>query len=189
MDGTAREALTRTTTRAARALLVLAVAAVALVATSGTASAAGGVSGVVSCYKDNFDGSYTVVVGYRSSYPGTVTLPFGPTNRTYPERLQGAQPTVFQPGTHHAAFTVRITNADLYANARWELDGTVLRYSSLVTYATVCPSSTQMPADGNGSGPVVALAAAGLVGTVAVVRSRRRAAATAEATAPEATDA
>jgi hypothetical protein len=186
MEGTTRKALTRTTTRAARVLLALGVAAVALVATPGTASATGGARGIVSCYTDNHDGSYTVVVGYTSSYSSAVTRPLGRTNQTFPTRLQGSQPTVLQPGTHHAAFTVRLTNADLYQNARWELDGTVLQYSSLATYATVCPSSTQMPADGNGSGPVIALAAAGLVGAVAVVRSRRRAAATTE---PEATDA
>ncbi|MGY1705902.1 hypothetical protein ACI79C_15155 [Geodermatophilus sp. SYSU D00697] len=189
MEGTTSKALTRATTRIARLLLALGVAAVALVVTPGTASATGGVTGIVSCYTDNLDGSYTVVVGYTSSYPDTVTLPLGPTNQAYPTRLQGAQPTVFKPGTHHAAFTVQITNADLWANARWELDGTVLQYNSLVSYATVCPSSTQMPADGNGSGPVIALAAAGLVGAVAVVRSRRRAAATTEPAAPEVTGA
>ncbi|MGY1639574.1 hypothetical protein ACI782_00370 [Geodermatophilus sp. SYSU D00703] len=189
MEGTTRKARARTTTRTARVILALGVTAVALVAAPGTASAAGGVTGIVSCYTDNLDGSYTVVVGYRSSYASPVTLPLGPANQTYPTRLQGAQPTVLQPGTHHAAFTVRITNADLWANARWELDGTVLQYNSMVSYATVCPSSTQMPADGNGSGPVIALAAAGIVGAVAVARSRRRAAATTEPTEAEATGA
>ncbi|RFU22255.1 hypothetical protein [Geodermatophilus marinus] len=181
MQGTQDTPLARATARLARALLVAALAAVALVAAPGTAGATGGVRGIVDCYTDHRDGSYTVVVGYVSTYGAPVTIARGSRNQAHPTRLQGVQPTTFQPGTHHGAFTVRITNADLYGDARWVLDGTTLRYQPSMTYSKVCPSATQMPADGNGTGPVIALAAAGLVGAFALHRSRRRGAAAAPA--------
>ena len=43
------------------------------------------------------------------------------------------------------------------------------------TSATACPSAAELPADGNGAGWTIALAAAALVGTVALQQERRRA--------------
>jgi hypothetical protein len=42
--------------------------------------------------------------------------------------------------------------------------------------ASACPPSTELPEAGNGTGPAIALGAAGLVGVVVVQRARRRAA-------------
>ena len=87
----------------------------------------------------------------------------------------GQQPKQFATGTVHGVWTVRLTHAEIfYQNARWVLNGTTLQYSYYVQYATVCPPTTQLPADGNGTGTAVALGAAGVVGAAVLVRFRRR---------------
>jgi hypothetical protein len=55
----------------------------------------------------------------------------------------------------------------------WHLDGTNL--AARLDPATACPPSTELPEEGNGTGPAIALVVAGLVGAVGVQRARRRA--------------
>jgi hypothetical protein len=55
----------------------------------------------------------------------------------------------------------------------WHLDGTNL--AARPGSATACPSAEELPADGNGAGWAIALAASALVGTVALQQERRRA--------------
>jgi hypothetical protein len=164
----------------ARAALVAVFAVVALVAAPGTASAAGTVTPILDCYQQHSDGSWTVVVGYVNSTGSTQRIPYGYRNAAYPSKFQSVPPTTFKPGTQHGVFTVQVTLSDLYANARWELDGHVLNYLAAGTASSVCPPSAALPADGNGTGPVIALAIAGVVGGIAVQRVRRRAQATAD---------
>jgi hypothetical protein len=150
---------------------------VASAADTGTSTATGTVKPILDCYKDNGDGSWTAVIGYVNSSGGTRKIPYGSLNMGYPAKFQGLQPTTFKNGTQHGVFVARITASDLWSNARWELDGSVLNYQASFTSSATCPSSTQMPADGNGAGPVIALAVAGAAGAVVVHRVRRRTAA------------
>jgi hypothetical protein len=160
----------RGTARAGRVALAVGVAAVGLLATPGTASAQGRVTPVLDCYVDNRDGSWTAVFGYQNTTSTTVTIPVGPDNKVTPTTYGTPQPTTFAPGLHHGAFSVTVTRG---AGPMWHLDQDNLAARKKSTSA--CPSSTELPSDGNGTGPAIALAVAGVVGAVAVHRSRRRA--------------
>jgi hypothetical protein len=173
MAGTSRKTGSRIRARFARFAAIGVIAALSLVFTPGVASAAPGVAPVVNCYRDNGDGTFWVVLGYKNTYPTTKTFT-GSQNQVYPTSI-GGQPTTFYPGTYNGQWTVRLTWAQIFQqDARWILDGTTLKYSQYVQYATVCPPTTQLPADGNGTGTAVALGAAGLVGAAALYRFRRR---------------
>jgi hypothetical protein len=156
--------------RAVRVSLAVGVAAVGLVAAPGTAAAQGTVTPVLDCYVDNRDGSWTAVFGYRNTTAGPVTIPVGPDNKVTPTTYGTPQPTTFQPGLHHGVFSVTVTRG---AGPMWHLDQDNL--AARRRSAPVCPSSTELPSEGNGTGPAIALAVAGAVGAVAVHRSRRRA--------------
>jgi hypothetical protein len=164
----------RLRTRTGRAALVAVIALVALVASPGMASATGTytVRPVLNCYTENADHSWTVVVGYVNSSRKTVDIPRGPANQAYPAKFASLPPTSFTPGTVQGAFTAVLSVSDLYAGARWVLDGYTLDYRAAATSSRVCPSSTELPAQGNGLGPAIGLAAAAVVGAVLVRRSR-----------------
>jgi hypothetical protein len=153
-----------------RAALVAVVAVVALVATPGAASARGTVVPLLDCVVTDEDGSWTAVFGYRNTASSRVHIPTGPRNKVTPATVGTPQPTTFQPGTHRGVFTVPVPRG---AGPMWHLDGTNL--AARLGTATACPPSTQMPAEGNGTGAAIALVAAGLAGAVAVQRARRRA--------------
>lgn len=174
MAGTSRRSGPRLRATAGRLALIGVIAVLATAFTPGTASAAGSVTPIVDCYRNNNDGTMWVVVGYDN--PGTKrTIAYGTANQVYPTRLQGQQPKQFAEGTVHGAWRVLLTYDEIfYQNARWVLDGTTVRYSQYVQYATVCPPSTVLPADGNGIGTAVAVGGAGVVGAVMLVRFRRR---------------
>ena len=181
MAGTSRKTGSRIRTGSVRLAAIGMVAALATIFTTGTASAAGEVAPIVDCYRDNGDGTFWVVLGYQGPANGQKTYNYGAANQVYPTRLQGQQPKTFAAGTVHGAWTVKLTYAEIFQqNARWVLNGTTLQYSHYVQYATVCPPSTVLPADGNGTGTAVALGAAGAVGAVMLYRFRRRLARTAD---------
>jgi hypothetical protein len=169
MDGStstvrpARAALTR-------AALVALIAVVGLLALPGTASAKGTVVPLLDCVVVNRDGSWTAVFGYRNTSSSPVSIPRGAQNKVTPVRYGTPQPTTFEPGTHHGAFTVPVSRG---AGPMWHLDGTNL--AARLGSATACPPSTELPEEGNGTGPAIALVAAGVVGAVVVQRARRRA--------------
>jgi hypothetical protein len=173
MAGTSRKTGSRLRARFARVAAIGVIAALALVFTPGVASAGPGVTPLVDCYRDNRDGTFWVVLGYKSTYSSTTTFT-GSANKVYPTSISG-QPTTFYPGTYHGQWTVRLTHSQIFdQDARWILNGTTLTYSEQVQYATVCPPTTQLPADGNGTGTAVALGAAGVVGAAMIFRFRRR---------------
>ena len=157
--------------RALRPILALGVATVGLVALPGPASAspAGTVTPVLDCYVDNRDGSWTAVFGYRNTAATPVTIPVGPDNKVTPTTYGTPQPTTFQPGLHHAAFSVTVTRG---AGPMWHLDQDNL--AARRTSGSACPSPTELPSEGNGTGPAIVLSVAGAVGAVAVHRARRR---------------
>jgi hypothetical protein len=180
MDGLSRSSTARRLrARAARGALVAVIALVGLVASPGTASATGThtVKPVLNCYTQNADDSWTVVVGYVNSSRKRVDIPRGPLNQAHPSTFASLPPTSFQPGTVNGAFTAELSLADLYAGARWVLDGYTLDYRAAASSSRVCPSSTELPAQGNGLGPSIGLAGAGVVGAVLVWRARARTAA------------
>ena len=152
-----------------RAALVVVIAVMGLLALPGTASAAGEVVPVLNCTKPAAGGGFTAVVGYDNPSGQTVTVPYGKQNRIVSGRYDGAQPTVFRAGRHDGAFTVTITTS----SATWTLGRTLLLLKP--SEAPACPASTELPEEGNGTGPAIALLAAGLVGGVMVQRARRRA--------------
>jgi len=153
-----------------RAVLVAAVAVMSLVATPGVASARGTVVPLLDCVVTNGDGSWTAVFGYENTSSSPVRIPTGPRNKVTPAPVGSPQPTTFQPGTHRGAFAVPVARG---GGPMWHLDGTNL--AARLGSATACPSAEELPANGNGAGWTIALAAATLVGTVALQRERRRA--------------
>jgi hypothetical protein len=177
-DAVARTSTTtgsRIRARLARLAAVGVITALSVLAVPGTASAAGSVAPIVDCYRDNGDGTFWIVLGYDNTTGSSKTYAYGTANQVYPTRLQGQQPATFAKGTVHGAWRVQLTYSEIfYQNARWILNGTTLQYSQYVQYATVCPPSTVLPADGNGIGTAVAVGGAGVVGAFVLVRFRRR---------------
>lgn len=183
MAGTSRKTASRTGARFARLGAIGVIAALTMIFSPGTASATGTVAPIVDCYRDNGDGTFWVVLGYNNTTGKQQVYSYGTTNQVYPTRLQGQQPKQFANGTVHGAWTVRLTWSEIFQqDARWVLNGQTLRYSYYVQYATVCPPTTVLPADGNGTGTAVALGAAGVVGAAVVYRFRRRIARMADGT-------
>jgi len=174
MDGRS-STVRRVRARLTRAALVAVVAVAGLLALPGTASAAWKVEPTLDCHMANADGSRTLVFGHTSYTWGVWNVPHGKKNDVFPSRLQGTQPTAFPSGTVHGAFTARVTAAELRSGARWELEGFVLDFSAAIRSTSPCPASTELPEEGNGTGPAFALLGAGLVGVVVVQRARRRA--------------
>lgn len=180
---------------AAAGLVVLATPAVAsatTITTSPTPATAtaslGTVTPLLDCYTRNADGSYTALLGYTSTYSATRTITSGSSANTFnPTRYNGAQPSSFTTGTHHAAFSVKVLAADIPGGVTWTLDGHVLDYAAEASKSGICSPGTSLPAEGNGTGWTIALVAAGAVGAGALVQTRRR---TARAAVPgEARDA
>jgi hypothetical protein len=170
--GTSTTTGTRIRARLARLTMIGVMVALATVVTPGTASAAG-VTPSMDCYTLHADKSRTLVLAYTNSGPATRTIPLGSKNRLRPAGVDGGQPTSFAPGTTHAAFTVRVTEAELFKGV-WELDGTTLSLERGVKFSPRCPADTELPADGNGIGTAVAVGGAGAVGAVVLIRFRRR---------------
>jgi hypothetical protein len=154
---------------------VLAVLVAVLVsATPGIASATTGtVTPLLDCYARNSDSSYTVILGYTNPNPGTTNIPIGTNNSTFPTSYQSQMPTKFASGTHHAVLTVRVSQYDVYNNARWYLDGHTLNYLSAANASGIC-TAEQLPALGNGALMAGVLLVAGLVGFLMIRRIRRR---------------
>ena len=98
------------------------------------------------------------------------TVERGRYNDMSPDQFDGTQVTRFAPGPHPGAFSVRVPAS--VSGVRWPILGTTVTADR--TSSTRCPSSTELPADGNGMGVVIALAAAGAVGGTSVYVSRRR---------------
>jgi hypothetical protein len=108
------------------------------------------------------------VLGYRNDGTATEHFRGSADNALAPARYDGAQPTKFDSGTHHGAFTVPVASGSL----SWTLEGTTVVVSAS---SPACPPGSDLPADGNGTGPAIALVGAGVVGVLAVWRARRRA--------------
>ena len=183
MDGaSSRSNVRRRRGRLARAALVPVVTALGLVAGTGTASAAGTVTPVLNCTSPAPGGGFTAVVGYDNGTGQEVTIPYGKQNRIVAGSYDRVQPTVFAAGRHDGAFTVTIGSS----SATWTLGQTLLLLKP--SEAPACPSPTELPEEGNGTGPAIVLVLAGVFGVVTVDRVRRRALAGAGAGAEQGRD-
>jgi hypothetical protein len=186
MDGLSRSWSTRRGHgRIPRVALVAVTAVVALLAVPGTASAAGGdgsVTPILDCLRQNTNGTVTAILGYTNSARTAENIPAGTWNTISPTNYNGPQPTTFASGTKHGAYTVTMTKSEYGGGPSWFLDGKFAFFgSSWAAGVATCPASTSLPEDGNGTGPAIALALAGVIGAVTLQRVRRRALATREA--------
>ena len=161
----------RTATRGA---LAAAAVAVAVVATPGVASAGGTITPLVDCYTTS-GSQTTLVLGYANTKGSSANYDVGGnSNHWTPAQYDGDQPGTFDVGVHHGVYQVTLPSSAL-STTSWTLGSTTVNIGSAARAAGTCPAGTTLPATGNGTGPAIALAAAGLVGVVAVRRSRRRA--------------
>jgi hypothetical protein len=170
--------------RATRAALVAVIALVGLLAAPGAAVAApapsptatGFVKPVLDCVRKNTDGTYTAILSTTNSSKSTINVPVGTWNRIEPSKANGKQPSLIEPGTVRGAYTVTMTQSEYMGGSYWFLDGSFAYFGWAWTQnGPFCPPSSELPEEGNGTGPAIALAAAGLVGGVMVHRANRRA--------------
>jgi hypothetical protein len=132
---------------------------------------------LVTCVTQSQDGRFTAVFGYHNRTNSVVTVRRGDENNVDP--TTGTPPEIFQPGVHQGVFSA---SAPTDMRIEWELfDSEARAYSST---GPSCGQEVQLPADGNGTGTVVALGAAGLFGAAVLYRSRRRIAHAADGAAP-----
>jgi len=158
---------------AARLAAVAALTAASLLAAPGTASAYGTVSPLLDCVVTNGNGTYTAVLGYANTTGRRQSIPVGTYNMLTPSWVDQVQPTTFSSGTHHGVFTVTLSWIDLLFRPSWRLSGDSVDYSDVTS--NTCPSSTEMPSAGNGTGTALGLLAAGVVGAFLIRRYARRA--------------
>ncbi len=162
----------RGASRATRPGVVAAVALTVVLATPGAASAHyGWIKPLVTCVTPVQSGYWTAVFGYTNTQSSTVVVHRGNNNDMGPDTFDGQQPQQFSPGTRQAVFTVKVPSS--VKEVQWQVLGVhgVARRDT----SSQCPSSTPLPADGNGLGLVIALVGSGAVagGSAWVARRRR----------------
>ncbi|WNV75136.1 hypothetical protein [Geodermatophilus sp. DSM 44513] len=182
MDGSTRPSPARRLRASVTQLaLVTVLAGAVLAATPGTAEARGQVQPTLDCARANPDGTHTVVFGYTNKTAQSVTIRVGRENKITPKRHDGKQPTTFAAGEQRGAYSITVNAKEWRHGASWALDGHTVSvgpngvYGGSSSKATTCPSSTELPEEGNGTGPAIVLVLAGVVGGVAVHRVNRRA--------------
>jgi|SRR4051794_16646757 len=162
-----------------RLALVLLLAVAGPIAPAGAAAAADSTPvPLLNCVIPQSSGGFTAVLGYSNSSGTTVRMPLGAKNKFTPTRYDGNQPTTFLPGEHRGVFSVRVT----HPSVKWMLGSTKLPLDAAA--APRCPPSTEMPEEGNGTGPAVALLAAGALGVLLIRRLRNRLSTAAPIAAP-----
>jgi hypothetical protein len=75
---------------------------------------------LLTCVRDNGDGTFTAYFGYNNRNDYTVNISYGNRNRVIPGIIVPGQPTDFSPGQHHSVFSV-----DFQIAAMWILDGRI----------------------------------------------------------------
>jgi hypothetical protein len=157
--------------RSARLLLVVLAGVLVMLAAPPAGASTGDydVVPVLNCVRDNPDGTYTAVLGYVNSTGRAVSIPIGSDNQITPVSKDKGQPTSFSSGELKGVFAITAPDKSQFV---WHLDATNLKIRSSATPA--CSASTQLSADGNGTGVVVGLLAAAGVGLLVVRRVVRR---------------
>jgi LPXTG-motif cell wall-anchored protein len=165
--------------RANAVRLALAVAALAVVAVAGSVLAAKpatatwtSMSGTPSCgcvLRNADNTQYKAVFGYDNPTQYVGRIEAGDNNSVYPKSAGGTPTTDFQPGDHPASFVTGWVDRD--TTVAWNVgDKTATADWSKPT----CGRQISLPATGNGSGPIVALAASLLIAAGVVLVRRRR---------------
>ncbi|WP_229071072.1 hypothetical protein [Actinoplanes sp. DH11] len=164
---------------ASGAALVAAIATVLVLNSTPAAATWQSFGGTPTCdcvVQDSKTGSYRAVFGYVNTTKNTGKIDAGANNRVV---LTGSTRTVdakvttrFDPGTHKAAFATGWISKD--TKITWTVGGkTVVAHWNKPT----CGRDVSLPAGGNGSGPLLALVVAGLVGGGVYLWRKRRPAA------------
>ncbi len=155
---------------AAAALLAVAVGGAVIAARPATATWTT-MSGTPTCdcVLRSEDGKrYKAVFGYVNPTRHVGRISSGDNNTVLPKSAGGTQATEFEPGTHRAAFASGWV--DKSTEVVWSVGA---KKVSANWSKPTCGGHVSLPADGNGTGPVVALALSLLV-TAAVLLVRRR---------------
>lgn len=151
-----------------RVLAVAALLALTVVMTPGTASAGPyDVTPVLNCVMRHSNGSFTAVLGYHNTTSQTQRVPVGSMNKMSPSPAGVTLPTTFSPGRHSGVLSITLPR---YNVVIWQVGW---RFLTITENSAACPPSTQMPAEGNGLGPVVGLGIAGVLGAIVIRRVRR----------------
>lgn len=151
--------------------MVAAVALAVLLGAPGAASAHyGWAKPLVTCATPVQDGSRTAAFGYTNTTSSAFPVARGRNDDVVPDSSDGQQTTRFQAGTRQAVLTVRVPAS--VKEVRGRSSGCT---ASRRDTSSRCPSSTPLPADGNGLGTVIVLVASGTVagGSARVARRRR----------------
>lgn len=127
--------------------------------------------------KDTKSNRYRAVFGYQNTgrQSGRITvgdnnrLVLSGTNAPAADKIDGAQTTTFEPGTHRAAFATGWISANVQVT--WTVGG---KQASANWNKPPCGRDVDLPAGGNGSGPVIVLLASLLIAGGALVVRRRR---------------
>jgi hypothetical protein len=172
--GTRANAGRRARRLAVRVALAAGMVTLSLFGAPGQASAAGTLTPLLDCIVQNSNGTVTAVLGFSNTTGHTVNIKYGDNNVITPSTFDRTQPTHFKAGTRHGVFSVTLTYNDFWSSPSWRLNGHTLDYYD-AGHAVTCPPGTTMPATGNGTGPALALVAAGVVGMLFVRRDVRRA--------------
>jgi LPXTG-motif cell wall-anchored protein len=158
------------------ALLAAAIAGVVLF-NSGPATATWQtIAGQTTCdcvVKNTETNQYRAVFGYHSTSKSAGKISVGTNNKLEvsggPSKLDGVQTTTFEPGSHKAAFATGWLSKD--AEVTWSVGG---QKASANWNKPTCGRDVSLPATGNGSGPLLALAASLLIAGGAIVLRKRR---------------
>jgi len=153
------------------ASVAAAAALVSLAAPAAPAAATYPVTLGVDCVTTASNGTYRAVFSYNSYATTTVHYAVGASNNVSPASLNGSQPTNFSHGLHRAAFTT--APVPVNTPVRW----TVALYTATASvHSPTCGGTVSLPADGNGTGPVIALGLSLLIAGAAftVHKLRRR---------------
>jgi LPXTG-motif cell wall-anchored protein len=157
---------------AGAALVAVAITG-AILLTSGPATAHWQtLSGKATCdcvVKNAKTNEYRAVFGYDSDNKSAGKIALGDNNAVYPAKLDGAQTTTFQPGSHRAAFATGWVSKDTQVS--WNVGGQKV---SADWNKPTCGRDVSLPATGNGSGPLIALAVSLLIAGGAIVLRKRR---------------
>jgi LPXTG-motif cell wall-anchored protein len=161
---------------AAVALVAAAIAGIVLF-NSGPATATWQtIAGQTTCdcvVKNTDTNQYRAVFGYNSTSRSAGKISVGANNKVEvtggSATVDGAQTTTFEPGLHKAAFATGWVSKD--AKVTWSVGG---QQAYADWSKPTCGRDVSLPATGNGSGPLLALAASLLIAGGAVVLRKRR---------------
>jgi hypothetical protein len=129
------------------------------------------------CIRKNDKDEYQAVFGYDSTSKSSGKIARGDNNKLEiaglnagsSTKIDGVQTDTFEPGSHRAAFATSWVPKD--TEVTWAVGG---KQVSANWSKPTCGRDVSLPADGNGSGPIIALALSGLIAAGAVVLRRRR---------------